>query len=183
MHATSRRSGFAATVRYTDAGGQPRPITSATVKRSPGAVVSEPGCDAGITPDIAGDLDLVISTQGGERPTFTANCIAAGIATPLGLLVSGDAITRGWPANEARRTLVDFKAFGPGSTTESYVASNGGGRPGYPLADSDVNTVARLSANALAERRYDREPVRAVALRHQRALKRLSHSSRRGSSA
>ena len=43
-----------------------------------------------------------------------------------------------------------------------------------PLVDSDVDGVARLLADRLSQRRLDREPVRAVALDHQRAGERLA---------
>src|SRR3954452_12404844 len=43
-----------------------------------------------------------------------------------------------------------------------------------PSVDADVHRVARLLPNRLAELRLDRKSVRAVALRHQRAVKRLA---------
>ena len=43
-----------------------------------------------------------------------------------------------------------------------------------PFVDSDVDGVARLFADRLSQRRLDREPVRAVALGHQRASERLA---------
>src|SRR3977135_616998 len=43
-----------------------------------------------------------------------------------------------------------------------------------PLVDPDVDGVARFLADRLAQRRPDREPMRAVALRHQCAGERLA---------
>jgi hypothetical protein len=43
-----------------------------------------------------------------------------------------------------------------------------------PFVDSDADGVARLFADRLSQRRLDREPVRAVALGHQRARERLA---------
>src|SRR5688572_2725845 len=43
-----------------------------------------------------------------------------------------------------------------------------------PLVDADMDGVARPLADRLAELRLDGQPVRAVALRHERALERLA---------
>src|SRR3954470_20872760 len=43
-----------------------------------------------------------------------------------------------------------------------------------PLVDPDVHRVAGLLADGLAQGRADREPVRAVALGHERAVERLA---------
>ena len=48
------------------------------------------------------------------------------------------------------------------------------GQLSNPLVDSDVDGVARLFADRLSQRRLDREPMRAVALGHQRASERLA---------
>ena len=41
------------------------------------------------------------------------------------------------------------------------------------LVDADVDSVPGLLADGLSELRFDRQPVRAVALRHERAVDRL----------
>src|SRR5687767_15071837 len=43
-----------------------------------------------------------------------------------------------------------------------------------PLVDADMDGVARALADRLAELRLDGQPVRAVALRHERAVERLA---------
>src|SRR3954454_1753533 len=61
----------------------------------------------------------------------------------------------------------------PRNAAKPPSTSKGGPLPD-PLVDADVDGVARLLADRLAQLRPDGQPVRAVALRHQRAVERLA---------
>src|SRR5436190_15398542 len=66
------------------------------------------------------------------------------------------------------------------SPTPSWAAvagishSTGSRRLPDPLVDADMDGVARLLSDGLAEAGFHRQPVRTVALRHQRAVERLA---------
>jgi hypothetical protein len=122
MDARTVGSGFAANLRYTDADGNPRPLTSANVGWSARAVVEEADRTTGVQPTMRGNLDVTIATADGEQLTFTGTCIAAVIGNPVGVVVYANGITRGWPGSSARRTLVHFEAFTFNGATEAYVA-------------------------------------------------------------
>jgi hypothetical protein len=77
----------------------------------------------GAAPQIGGDLDLAITTGAGEQLTFTASCIAGSGATPIGIVLYADGLTRGWPGGTAvRRSFVHFEAWTHGGHQYAYVA-------------------------------------------------------------
>ena len=115
-----------ASIRHTDADGNPLPNTSATIDWSVRAIV-EPPRPNGAQPILGGNLDFLITTASGERLKFTATCVAGSGAYDLawirGITLYANGLTEGWPGgNSVRRTFVHFETWTFGADTTTYLA-------------------------------------------------------------
>jgi hypothetical protein len=113
-------------VDWTDARGNPRQPTAATITWDARAIATMPSKPVGATPRISGWLDFSISTAEGERITFEGSCIAgAGGFGPYPneyIVLYANGIARGWPGAPAKRAFVHFEAWREGDVVHSYVA-------------------------------------------------------------
>lgn len=120
--ASGTGTGTSRLITYTDTRGTPLPAASGVVRWSYRAIVREPTGMPQISHDIAGYLNLDITTSAGHQLSFRAHCIAgAGMladSSITAVLIYANGTTTDWPrdgglsgGHGARRSFVHFESF------------------------------------------------------------------------